>query len=456
MSVESSSQDRSLVAESLLRELDRTQASGVLEISHAGGDLSYVWVRQGELYAMQVPGYRPALGVRLLSGGLVCPEQLSEAAAEQRERLHPPRIGEVLVARGYVSAEVVAAFVHEQVLDQLADLLDLEVLRARFHPGRRIRQDVIAPTPVEELLVAAHEWRARRRDALRRVGGPRVVPHLRPPGQGSTQTPLGPDDWALLCRVDGRRDITELARVCGFTLQQAARIVADLALTAVLLLPEPAPAQELDLAPVVALRRAPEPDPQWEFAGTAAGEPEPLEAGPAQPELPAPESARTHAAWPRSERPESPRPESEWPESEWPESEWPEPSGNESAQLATTPPGTPQSPRPLLAEFGALLVDRPEGAPTTQAGTDPVSAGAPRPPALSVVPQVVEADPPPAPSAATAMPVAAEPAPTGEDTSVFMRELSSLSDDPDRDEPVVTRLVVPLTEERRRRRRWGR
>ena len=42
------------------------------------------------------------------------------------------------------------------------------------------------------------------------------------------------------------------------------------------------------------------------------------------------------------------------------------------------------------------------------------------------------------------------------DTTMFMRELSSLSDDPDKAEPVVTRLVVPLTEQRRKRRLWGR
>jgi hypothetical protein len=42
------------------------------------------------------------------------------------------------------------------------------------------------------------------------------------------------------------------------------------------------------------------------------------------------------------------------------------------------------------------------------------------------------------------------------DTREFMRELSSLSDDPEQPAPVVTRLVVPLTEQRPKRRFWGR
>lgn len=71
MSIESSPADMAPTAESLLRDLGQGAASGVLEISHPGDELSHVWVREGRIYAMQVPGYRPALGIRLLSGGLV-------------------------------------------------------------------------------------------------------------------------------------------------------------------------------------------------------------------------------------------------------------------------------------------------------------------------------------------------------------------------------------------------
>ena len=118
------------MAETLLRDLGQTGASGVLEIRHPADGLSYVWVREGRIYAMQVPGYRPALGIRLLSGGLVSPEQLSTAAAEQRERRPGQLIGEVLVGMGFVSTDIIDAFVREQVLDQVADLLDLDVLEA--------------------------------------------------------------------------------------------------------------------------------------------------------------------------------------------------------------------------------------------------------------------------------------------------------------------------------------
>lgn len=435
MSVESSSPDRLPTAETMLRDLGQSGASGVLEINHPAGEMSHVWVRGGRIYAMQVPGYRPALGIRLLSGGLVSPEQLSAAAAEQRDRFPGHLIGQVLVGMGFVEAQVIDAFVRDQVRDQVADLLDLEVVSAEFHPGRHVRQDIIEPTDVDQLLEVARENRDRRADVLNRVGGAHVTPVLGPPGTGPAQTPLGPYDWALLCRVDGRRDLTELARVCGFTVVEAAQVVADLAMTGLLALPEPAHEDESALAPVVSLHPPADPvDPQWRFEGTDAGEPDPV---------PAPPSSEVSTA---------------------------------SSEI--------------LAEFGALLRDEPtvetavETAPAGGQGTEestvtePPTPPAPTPPAATPpAPTLAIVEPPPEPAlslvhtgppaplslvtdspppALTVVEAGARTADSQSDTTAFMRELSSLSDDPDKADPVVTRLVVPLTESRRKRRPWSR
>jgi len=335
---------------------------------------------------------------------------------------------------GFVDAQVIDAFVRDQVRDQVADLLDLEVVGAEFHPGRHVRQDIIEPTDIDQLLAVARENRDRRADVLDRVGGAHVTPVLGPPGTGPAQTPLGPYDWALLCRVDGRRDLTELARVCGFTVVEAAQVVADLAMTGLLAIPTPAPEDESALAPVVSLHPPAEPvDPQWRFDGTDAGEPDPVAA--------------------RDSR--------------------------------EAPVSSPE----LLAEFGALLRDEPTVEPAPVPAPEPAPSSAP---VAAVTPDVVEpteasepaapalalVEPPPEP--ALSLVHAAPPAPLSlvddspppdltvvdsggvraadsqPDTTAFMRELSSLSDDPDKADPVVTRLVVPLTENRRKRRPWSR
>ena len=45
---------------------------------------------------------------------------------------------------------------------------------------------------------------------------------------------------------------------------------------------------------------------------------------------------------------------------------------------------------------------------------------------------------------------------TSQKIGISVRELSSLNDDPEQPAPVVTRLVVPLTEPRPKRRFWNR
>lgn len=453
MPTESLPTDASPTAAALLAELGRQGASGVLEIAHPGEELSHAWFRDGRIYAMQVPGYRPALGIRLLSGGLVSPEQLSAAAAEQRDRHPTPLIGEVLVRLGFVEQGVIDAFVREQVLDQIADLLDLPIEQASFHAGRRIQQEIIPPADVDDLLEVASQRRALRDDVLATVGGPDVVPVLGTPPTGPAQTPLGPYDWALLCRVDGTRDLTELARICGFTVQEAAQIVADLTLTGLLTVPARPAAREHPLAPVVALHPETTDDPvqpDWELVGTDAGEPEPVgdllaefsafvQDGHEQTEPSTPDGGPAQVAAPL-EAGEVLAP------------------GEDLRSLAVRAAQSTLSEPTPPAEVPA---ESPTTGTTTAADSiDPpaVSLGAPaeeRPEAEPSAPQD-----PPAEASTSPFPVGAPVAPPAQrdypDTSVFMRELSSLSDDPQSEAPVVTRQVVPLTEQRRKRRFWGR
>ncbi len=437
MSVESSPHRRLSTVQSLLSEVGQARASGVLEVVHPDGSSSHVWVREGRIYALQVPGYRPALGIRLLSGGQVSPEQLSAAALEQRERRPGQLIGEVLVGMGLVSADVIEAFVREQVLDQAADLLDLEVSSAEFHEGRHIRQGLAEPVDPETLLVAASECRDRRGQALARIGGPGVVPCLGPPPSAPTRAPLGPNDWALLCRVDGTRDLAELARVCGFTVVEAARIVDNLSVAGLLALPDPTVDPDPALAPVVALPgQAEAAAPEWSFEGTDAGEPDPAPLGttPEQTELLSEFGALLHDETPPSQ-------------------EEPASRGEEALPAA---PRTPTGP-----EHDDEMVEEPTRAPAPQSlppDHEPLLTLVAAGPALDEASTAQSTTPMPTPAAAPDV-QRGEESPPGDpdaDTTAFMRELSSLSDDPAEEEPVVTRLVVPLTEPRRRRRLWHR
>lgn len=460
MSAESSPQQLPTV-ESLLRDVGRTDGSGVLEVGHPDGSSSYVWVREGRIYALQVPGYRPALGIRLLSGGLVSPEQLSAAAVEQRERRPGQLIGEVLVGMGLVSPEVIDNFVREQVLDQAADLLDLEVAAADFHSGRHIRQGLSEAVDPEDLLAAARECHAQRGQILTQVGGRDVVPMLGPPTGSTADAPLGPYDWSVLCRVDGTRDLTELARVCGFTVVETAQIVADLVATGLLALPDPEPGREPVLAPVVPLPTQVEPTaPEWSFEGTDVGEPDPVPPGGTDDQVRS-ELLSEFGALLRDDPVEIPVGSPAAPEPGPPE-DVPEGAAaglpeTVSARPSPTMAADTTAPIPTAGpDAGGEQVDAP--IPAAEAGLDPA-------PMLTLVAPVASGPPDspgsPGPhgSAAPESQLLAGPGSAADDaadTTAFMRELSSLSDDPDEAGPVVTRLVVPFTAQRRRRRFWGR
>jgi len=214
--------------DSQLLELASQQATGCLTLTDPEGEQALVWFRDGDVYAVSVPGRRPLLGVRLMSSGALTPEALAEALEVQRTELQGWRLGELLVRLGFVERAVVEAFVCEQVRDQVADLLHWHVTERKFRNGKRTRQDVAPPMAVTDLLASA-----RRRDEqwaaiVPFIGGADAVPVLSTAAPASSDVILGPYDWSLLCKVDGNRTVADLADDCGFTVHEAGMVVVGL------------------------------------------------------------------------------------------------------------------------------------------------------------------------------------------------------------------------------------
>jgi hypothetical protein len=211
-----------------LLELAAQQATGCLVVTDDAGEEALVWLRDGDIYAVSVPGRRPLLGVRLVSSGVLNPEALAEALEVQRTELRGWRLGELLVHLGHVERPVIDDFVAEQMNDQLADLLGWPVRMSRFRNGEHTRQDMTVPHNVPDLLDEARARRVRWAAVLDRVGGSDSIPDLDSSAPPAAQSELGPQEWALLCKIDGARSLSDLADECGFTLFEVARLVADL------------------------------------------------------------------------------------------------------------------------------------------------------------------------------------------------------------------------------------
>ncbi len=233
--------------EGLLLELASQQATGALIIRDTEDDEATVWFRDGFVYAVSVPGRRPLLGVRLMSSGAITPEALAEALEVQRTELQGWRLGELLVHLGFVDRSVVESFVLEQQRDMMADLLTWTMLSHVFRNGRRTRTDLAPAVEVVDLLAEARDRRSRWSAIVEGIGGPEAVPLLAASSSGATDVVLGPHDWALLCKVDGQRTLSDLADDCGFTLFEAGQVLAGL-LAAGLVDLEPVTDEELAVA----------------------------------------------------------------------------------------------------------------------------------------------------------------------------------------------------------------
>ena len=70
--------------DSVLLELASQRATGCLTLTEPEGDQSTVWFRDGQVYAVSVPGRRPLLGVRLMSSGALTPEALAALTPADR------------------------------------------------------------------------------------------------------------------------------------------------------------------------------------------------------------------------------------------------------------------------------------------------------------------------------------------------------------------------------------
>src|SRR3954469_11431089 len=212
----------------LLDQFADGAATGCLHIVDPAGDEAKVYLRGGRVYSVVAPGHRPQLGARLVSSGELAPEALAEALEAQRTELQGWRLGELLVHLSYVDQPVVEAFVQEQVRESMSDVLLWAAGTWKFRINERTREDVAPPVPVDELLAEVDRRRIQWQAIEELVHGPLAVPMLSAAGTGSDEMEIDADAWSLLCKVDGVRSVTDLARDCGFTLYEAGQVVYTL------------------------------------------------------------------------------------------------------------------------------------------------------------------------------------------------------------------------------------
>ncbi|CAB4862821.1 unannotated protein [freshwater metagenome] len=226
MSQHSSLPDSPTALETLLLDLATQDATGSLTVTDLSNDMATMWLRDGRLYTISVPGRRALLGSRMVSSGVLTTQALGEALEVQRTELQGWRLGELLVHLGYVNHEVIDDFIGEQLHDMLDSVVDWSIATSEFRNGDRTRHDVQSQDLVQ-LLKRVRERRKRWTKALSYLGSEDVVARLVEEVADRAQT-LTHQQWAILCKIDGHHTVVDLADECGFTTLEAAELLVSL------------------------------------------------------------------------------------------------------------------------------------------------------------------------------------------------------------------------------------
>lgn len=218
-----------------LRTLAANGASGSLRIVGPGAT-GHILFRDGRICTVEHSASRPALGMRLVSGGALSLTNLGSALAVQQQ--HPQmRLGDVLVRMGLVQRQAVEAVAWGQLCDDVASMLRWSDAECTFTPAATDSLPPAGPR-VEDVLTAAADRVNQWQRVVRRIGGPDTVPSLRDEGLGGRDTALRPTDWAVLCRVDGQRSLQSIADQAGFSVLEAASILEGLLAAGLVAVPE--------------------------------------------------------------------------------------------------------------------------------------------------------------------------------------------------------------------------
>lgn len=254
-----------------------SRKTGVLRI--VGQDAEgTIWFRDGEVFFAQSDWRRDHLGERLVAAQRITPAALARALEiRSAEPDDGRRLGQILVDEGYITHQVLEAFVQEQIQDTIFDLMrweegdfDFEVL------PDVVDEDIGLSVSVENIVMEG----SRRLEEWGRIkkkvpSTDMVFKMATAPGEGTFEISLKPAEWNLLLLVDGTRSVSELAHTTRRTDFEVARIIYGLFSAGLLEVPSD---DEVERLRADRVRR--------EQRRAAAGTPAPAEV-PAQAEAPA-------------------------------------------------------------------------------------------------------------------------------------------------------------------------
>ncbi len=204
--------------------------TGALSIDREG-ESGKIFFRNGQIYfATAHPGTMP-LGERLVKSGHVTSKQLRAALAEQKKKSAKGRIGSILVEHGYIDRATLEQSVRDQIEDVTFNFFSWTDGDFTFEADETVTdEDIHVEMNVESVIMEGcrriDEWEL----IFATLGSLERVPRLRYNDivEEDGGVKLAPDQWRVVCWIDGRHDINTVLKECGLDRFHGAKVVYDL------------------------------------------------------------------------------------------------------------------------------------------------------------------------------------------------------------------------------------
>jgi hypothetical protein len=174
-------------------------------------EVAMVYFRSGNVIYAYTPQQKAPLGELLVEQGILNGRQLTGALAEKAKNPNR-RIGEILVAMGFVSRSQMEEAVRRQVEELIYRILHWESGNFKFYEEEfPTEEEIFIHISTENLILEG----VRRIDELDRVKQKLpefdTVLTVKPiPAQRIRDVALKSDEWNVLALVDGRKDIYQI------------------------------------------------------------------------------------------------------------------------------------------------------------------------------------------------------------------------------------------------------
>ena len=222
-----------------LREFSLPNVLQLVKMSAKTGALSInreaesgkIFFRNGQIhFATAHPGTMP-LGERLVKSGHVTSKQLRAALAEQKKKSSKGRIGSILLEHGYIDRATLEQSVRDQIEDVTFNFFSWVDGDFAFEADETVTdEDILVEMNVESVIMEGcrriDEWEL----IFATLGSLERVPRLRYNDivEEDGGVKLAPDQWRVVCWIDGRHDINTVLKECGLDRFNGAKVIYDL------------------------------------------------------------------------------------------------------------------------------------------------------------------------------------------------------------------------------------